>query len=122
MQSSSSARAASGTDAADVLSISKATEHMIQMDSDMSGPGVALGGTFEGKSLETETEKDIEMSRKRREANDRYFEKVNKGVLEVVNRLEEVAKAMKGVESESKEIWGQDSGDAESVLSAPSVT
>jgi hypothetical protein len=30
---------------------------------------------------------------------------VNRGVLEVVSKLEEVAKAMKTVESESKEIW-----------------
>lgn len=67
---------------------------------------------FDRIKLEEETEKDIELSRKRREENDRYFEKVNQGVQEVVLRLEEVAKAMKGVESESKEIWGHgdDSG------------
>ncbi|CAI6338193.1 unnamed protein product [Periconia digitata] len=84
--------------------------------------GSGLDGAFEGRKLEGETEKDIELSRKRREANDRYFEKVNKGVLEVVNRLEEVAKAMKGVESESKEIWRDgESGDAGSVTTAPSM-
>lgn len=80
---------------------------------------------FDRVKLEEETEKDIELSRKRREENDRYFEKVNKGVQEVVVRLEEVAKAMHGVESESKEIWGHgddSGGDTASVGTAPSVT
>ena len=80
---------------------------------------------FDRIKLEEETEKDIELSRKRREENDRYFEKVNKGVQEVVVRLEEVAKAMRGVESESKEIWGHgsdDTGDTASVTTAQSMT
>lgn len=78
---------------------------------------------FDRIKLEEETEKDIELSRKRREENDRYFEKVNKGVQEVVVRLEEVAKAMRGVESESKEIWGHGSdAETESLTTAPSVT
>lgn len=64
-----------------------------------------------GKSaLEEETENDIRLARKRREANDRYFSRVNKGVLDVVSRLEEVAKAMKVVEMESREIWGGEEG------------
>ncbi|KAF2848965.1 hypothetical protein T440DRAFT_142550 [Plenodomus tracheiphilus IPT5] len=80
---------------------------------------------FDRIKLEEETEKDIELSRKRREENDRYFEKVNKGVQEVVVRLEEVAKAMRGVESESKEIWGHGSdggADIESLNTVPSNT
>lgn len=80
---------------------------------------------FDRIKLEEETEKDIELSRKRREENDRYFEKVNKGVQEVVVRLEEVAKAMRDVENESNEIWGRsDDGtvDTASVNTAPSVT
>ncbi|CAO2658707.1 Nn.00g064300.m01.CDS01 [Neocucurbitaria sp. VM-36] len=79
---------------------------------------------FDRIKLEEETEKDIELSRKRREENDRYFEKVNKGVQEVVVRLEDVAKAMRGVESESKEIWGHGSDvgvDTESVISTQSI-
>ncbi|KAK8158617.1 hypothetical protein IWX90DRAFT_5872 [Phyllosticta citrichinensis] len=56
--------------------------------------------------LEQDTENDILLARKRREANDRYFQRVNAGVLDVVAKLDEVAKAMKGVEQESKEIWG----------------
>jgi hypothetical protein len=81
--------------------------------------------TFDRLKLEEETEKDIELSKKRREENDRYFEKVNKGVQEVVVRLEEVARAMKGVESESQEIWGHGdnaSVDNGSVRTAPSIT
>jgi hypothetical protein len=79
---------------------------------------------FDRISLEEETEKDIELSRKRREENDRYFEKVNKGVQEVVVKLEEVAKAMRGVESESKEIWGhgESDGETESVATAQNGT
>ena len=89
----------------------------------MAGVGAAApaaGGAkpaSERTQLEEETEKDIELSRKRREANDRYFQRVNTGVLEVVAKLEEVAKAMKGVEQESKEIWR----DGESIDTA-SVT
>lgn len=80
---------------------------------------------FDRVRLEEETENDIELSRKRREENDRYFEKVNKGVQEVVVRLEEVAKAMRGVENESNEIWGRsEDGTAEtaSVRSTASLT
>jgi Disordered region of unknown function (DUF5315) len=89
----------------------------------MAGVGAAApaaGGAkpaSERTQLEEETEKDIELSRKRREANDRYFQRVNTGVLGVVAKLEEVAKAMKGVEQESKEIWR----DGESIDTA-SVT
>ncbi|SPO05314.1 uncharacterized protein DNG_08001 [Cephalotrichum gorgonifer] len=56
--------------------------------------------------LEEETEVDILLARKRREANDRYFQRVNRGVLDVVAKLGEVAVAMKAVEQESKDIWG----------------
>lgn len=79
---------------------------------------------FDRIKLEEETEKDIELSRKRREENDRYFEKVNKGVQEVVVRLEEVAKAMRGVENESNEIWGRSedgTADTASVRSTASL-
>ncbi|KAJ5637396.1 hypothetical protein N7490_007275 [Penicillium lividum] len=58
-----------------------------------------------------ETEKDINFARKRREANDRYFDRVNQGVLDVVAKLEEVSQAMRTVERESKDIWS----DSESV-------
>jgi hypothetical protein len=66
------------------------------------------------RSLEQETERDIQLARRRREANDRYFQRVNQGVLEVVQRLDEVADAMRRVEREAREIWiDGDSGDGE---------
>jgi septum formation topological specificity factor MinE len=70
----------------------------------MGGAGERLGG----KKMEEETEVDILLARKRREANDRYFQRVNQGVLDVVSKLEEVAIAMRAVEQESKELWGDD--------------
>ena len=61
------------------------------------------------RNLEEETERDIQLARKRREANDRYFSQVNRGVLEVVSKLDEVAGAMRRVERESREIWDESS-------------
>lgn len=60
-----------------------------------------------GAQLEEETQADILLARKRREANDKYFQRVNEGVLDVVAKLEEVANAMKAVEQESRDIWGE---------------
>ncbi|KAJ5370249.1 uncharacterized protein N7496_006341 [Penicillium cataractarum] len=69
------------------------------------------------RTLDEETEKDIILARRRREANDRYFDRVNQGVLDVVAKLEEVSQAMRTVERESKDIWS----DSESVTTtAPS--
>lgn len=62
-----------------------------------------------GQRMEEETESDIQFARKRREANDRYFQRVNKGVLDVVAKLEDVAAAMRQVEQESKDVWGDES-------------
>ncbi|ORY12253.1 hypothetical protein BCR34DRAFT_483024, partial [Clohesyomyces aquaticus] len=120
-------KSAKGTDAGDMLGTERAQKQTLDHGLDGAaasvGSGIGVGGTFDRTKLEEETEKDIELSRKRREANDRYFEKVNKGVLEVVMKLEEVANAMKGVEMESKEIWGDgDGGDTASTTTAPSVT
>jgi septum formation topological specificity factor MinE len=71
----------------------------------------------DGKTqIEEETENDIALARERREANDKYFQRVNKGVVDVVQKLEEVALAMKGVEMESKEIWEKDSVDTASII------
>ncbi|KAM0335582.1 hypothetical protein ACHAQA_000630 [Verticillium albo-atrum] len=77
-------------------------------------PGSSGMGTERlGAKLEEETEADILLARKRREANDQYFQRVNQGVLDVVARLEEVAVAMRSVEQESKDIWGE--GEHESI-------
>lgn len=70
---------------------------------------VASNGS-RGPNLEEETERDIRLARKRREANDRYFKQVNKGVLDVVKKLDDVATAMRRVEKESREIWNESSG------------
>ena len=98
-------------------------EHPGEKEEDnVKGAGV-LGGEGEetkgmGKGMEEETEADILMARKRREANDRYFNRVNGGVLDVVGRLEEVATAMGKVERESREVWSEsDSLGTESVAS-----
>lgn len=64
-------------------------------------------GQNQGQNLEDETENDILSARKRREANDRYFQRVNTGVLEVVAKLEDVAGAMRAVEKESRDIWNE---------------
>jgi hypothetical protein len=75
-------------------------------------PG-SSNGPERGSKLDQETEADILMARKRREANDKYFQRVNAGVLNVVAKLEEVAQAMRSVEQESRDIWG----DSESGIS-----
>jgi len=75
------------------------------------------GGAAEsmGNKLEEETEADILLARKRREANDKYFQRVNEGVLDVVAKLEEVASAMRAVEQESRDIWGGNESAAASI-------
>ncbi|RAL00291.1 DUF5315 domain-containing protein [Aspergillus ibericus CBS 121593] len=73
-----------------------------------STAGAGEAGNMEdgaSRNLDEETEKDILLARERREANDRYFDRVNNGVLDVVAKLEEVAQAMRAVERESKDIW-----------------
>ncbi|KAI2631749.1 hypothetical protein GGS21DRAFT_522924 [Xylaria nigripes] len=64
--------------------------------------------------LEEETERDILLARNRREANDRYFSKVDQGVRDVVAKLEEVAIAMRAVEQETRGIWGGEEATPES--------
>ncbi|OAQ73373.1 hypothetical protein VFPPC_01094 [Pochonia chlamydosporia 170] len=54
-----------------------------------------------------EPEMDIVLGRKRREANDKYFQRVNDGVIDVVAKLEEVAVAMRAVEQESQDVWNE---------------
>ncbi|KAF2840573.1 hypothetical protein M501DRAFT_1001552 [Patellaria atrata CBS 101060] len=84
-----------------------------------SGTGTSRGSTR--SRLEEDTENDILLARKRREANDRYFHRVNEGVLDVVSKLEDVARAMKAVEAESKDIWG-DNGSSIASGTEGSVT
>ncbi|KAJ9619648.1 hypothetical protein H2203_008429 [Taxawa tesnikishii (nom. ined.)] len=51
----------------------------------------------------------------RRTANEAYFARVKSGVQDVVAKLEEVSGAMRAVEMESREIWGE----GESLASVP---
>ncbi|TVY45015.1 hypothetical protein LOCC1_G003580 [Lachnellula occidentalis] len=95
------------------------TVGMVELE---GGPGVVVGlggaaaaGERMGSKLEQETEADILLARRRREANDRYFQKVNGGVLDVVAKLEEVASAMRAVEQESRDIWGENESAATSI-------
>lgn len=63
-------------------------------------------GLKAGKSqLEDETAQDIKLASERRAANEAYFKKVDGGVKDVVAKLEAVAEAMRGVESESRSLW-----------------
>lgn len=74
------------------------------------------GGKEEGQGDE---EADIKVARKRREANERFFKRVQEGVGDVVGRLEVVAGAMGEVERESRSIWssGSESLDTGSMTS-----
>lgn len=72
------------------------------------GPG-GLSSNMLGGRLEEETERDILLARKRREANDKYFSRVDDGVRDVVAKLEEVALAMRAVEQETRDVWGDES-------------
>ncbi|KAE8556642.1 hypothetical protein EYB25_001345 [Talaromyces marneffei] len=69
-------------------------------------------GTATYKALEAETEKDLQQARKRRLANDQYFDRVNNGVLDVVASLEEVARAMRAVRKESEDIWNDTASES----------
>ncbi|KAJ5741928.1 hypothetical protein N7533_011337 [Penicillium manginii] len=83
-----------------------------------AGESVPARDRVSHRTLDEETEKDIILARKRRDANDRYFDRVNQGVLDVVAKLEEVSQAMRTVERESKDIWS----DSESLTTAPPST
>ncbi|PNY25038.1 Uncharacterized protein TCAP_05025 [Tolypocladium capitatum] len=84
-----------GTDAA------KSTAGTASVRPESSGGGADRLGA----KLEEETEVDILLARKRREANDQYFQRVNNGVIDVVAKLEDVAVVMRAVEQESKDVW-----------------
>ncbi|KAL8728958.1 MAG: hypothetical protein Q9166_005053 [cf. Caloplaca sp. 2 TL-2023] len=59
----------------------------------------------EDKDNEETDEDDILEARRRREANEKFFQRVRDGVVDVVGRLENVAEAMGKVEKESRDIW-----------------
>ncbi|KAG6033864.1 hypothetical protein E4U41_006784 [Claviceps citrina] len=57
--------------------------------------------------MEEKSEIDILLGRKRRDANDKYFQRVNKGVIDVVAKLKDVTVAMHGVDREDQDIWNE---------------
>ncbi|SMQ50639.1 unnamed protein product [Zymoseptoria tritici ST99CH_3D1] len=57
--------------------------------------------------LEDETAQDVKLASERRAANEAYFKKVDSGVKDVVAKLEKVAEAMRGVESEGRSLWSE---------------
>ena len=74
------------------------------------------GKTDEKIDGEPEEEEDLAEARRRRAANEKFFNRVGQGVVDVVSKLEGVAQAMAKVERESREIWsGTDSVDSGSV-------
>ncbi|KKA29751.1 hypothetical protein TD95_004502 [Thielaviopsis punctulata] len=84
---------------------SKSIGSGVQRPSTSGGPSDKLGA-----KLQEETEVDMLLARKRREANDIYFDRVNRGVLDVVAKLSDVATAMSAVERESRDIWNDGDG------------
>ena len=77
--------------------------------SEGTGGGGGGGGGEAGmgrSQLEDETAQDIKLALERRAANEAYFKKVEEGVKDVVAKLEVVAEAMRGVEGESRSLWG----------------
>lgn len=67
--------------------------------------------------LEDDTAQDIKLASERRAANEAYFKKVDQGVKEVVEKLEKVAEAMRGVEGESRSLWSNSDGSTNSTES-----
>ena len=94
----------------------------VQASTSKPGKGTGSRNNSRERNLEEETERDILLARKRREANDKYFQQVNNGVLEVVAKLEEVANAMRQVEKESKEIWSEGESSGSVTESATEAT
>lgn len=81
-------------------------------NSPINGKGKTRQGSSSsasGQRLEEETKRDIQLARRRREANDRYFKQVSRSVIDVVSKLDEVVNAMRRVEGESREIWNESS-------------
>ncbi|KAK0938327.1 hypothetical protein LTR29_010085 [Friedmanniomyces endolithicus] len=91
------------------VSISTTLSDESVLSESMAGGGGGGGGGEAGlgtSELEDETAQDIKLASERRAANEAYFKKVEEGVKDVVAKLEVVAEAMRGVEGESRSLWG----------------
>lgn len=64
--------------------------------------------------MEDETAEDIRRASERRGKNEEYFRMVEKSVGDVVSKLDIVAEAMRGVEAESRSLWGGSSATGSS--------
>ncbi|KAK0933607.1 hypothetical protein LTR29_014840 [Friedmanniomyces endolithicus] len=83
------------------------SDESVLSDGTAGGGGGGGGEAGTGRSqLEDETAQDIKLASERRAANEAYFKKVEEGVKDVVAKLEVVAEAMRGVEGESRSLWG----------------
>lgn len=74
-------------------------------EDDQSTKGTEGEEKFKHNDDDDTDENDILEARRRREANEKFFQKVREGVVDVVGKLEVVAEAMGKVEKESREIW-----------------
>lgn len=107
-------RADTATSASTVLSDES------QLSGSDAGPdsGSIRSGPSGKSHLEDETAQDIKLASERRAANEAYFRKVDQGVKEVVEKLEKVAEAMRGVEGESRSLWSNSDRSSEDKGSA----
>lgn len=64
-------------------------------------------GEKKGNRDKMDGEADLSAAAARRAANEKYFAQVKSGVQDVVAKLDAVSKAMRSVEMESREIWGE---------------
>lgn len=64
------------------------------------------------RKLSTATTLDLTSAARRREASDKYFAAVKDGVADVVRKLDGVADAMREVEMQSRDIWGDDAKES----------
>ncbi|KAL8841895.1 MAG: hypothetical protein Q9170_000768 [Blastenia crenularia] len=62
-------------------------------------------GKAEAEEKERTDEDDILEARRRREANEKFFQRVKDGVIDAIGKLELVAGAMGKVERDSRDIW-----------------
>lgn len=64
------------------------------------------------RKFSTATTLDLTSAARRREASDKYFAAVKGGVADVVRKLDGVADAMREVEMQSRDIWGDDAKES----------
>ncbi|KAI5837561.1 hypothetical protein DFP73DRAFT_486988 [Morchella snyderi] len=82
-----------------------------------SGAGGGAAASSSAAAVQ-EQDEDLLLAGERRRANDAHFARVAMSVVDVTRRLENVARAMAGVELESRGIWaGSSDSDGSSLLS-----